>query len=186
MPEPLTIHTIGHSTRPLADFIALLQENGIDCVVDVRAFPGSRRHPQFNRESLEAALPAKGLAYVHMRALGGRRKADEALVDSPNTLWRNDSFRRYADHALSEEFREALEALEALAREHRCALMCAEAVWWRCHRRLIADWLLARGHDVRHILNAGKTEAASLTPGARVTDSAQVIYPAGPEQGSLL
>lgn len=173
------ILTIGHSTRSLEEFIALLRENAVDCLVDVRAFPGSRRHPQFNKQGLEESLPAAGIAYAHMRALGGRRKASEVPGESPNTLWRNESFRRYADYALGAEFQAALAGLAKLAGEKRCAMMCSEAVWWRCHRRIIADWLLARDWHVVHIMGEGKAEAASLTPGARITEDGQVVYASG-------
>lgn len=179
-----TIHTIGHSTRSLDELVALLRSNGVDCLVDVRAFPGSRRHPQFNKENLESALPAAGIAYAHLRGLGGRRKASEAVEPSPNTAWRNESFRRYADYALGEEFETALKTLEELASEKSCALMCSEAVWWRCHRRIISDWLLARGWKVLHIMSEGRTEAASMTPEARIVEEHKVVYGAAP-QGRL-
>ncbi len=189
--EPTTaplepIFTIGHSTRSHAEFLALLQENAVQCVVDVRKLTGSRRYPQFNAEALAPALAADGIAYVHMAALGGRRGRTLAAGEhSPNGFWTHDSFRRYADYALaSSDFATGLHALLARSRTERCAVMCAEAVWWRCHRRIIADYLLLHGRSVQHILNAGRTEAAHLTPGARLKEphaapaDQRLVYPA--------
>jgi len=176
-----TVFTIGHSNRPFADFLALLRASRIDCVVDVRRFPGSRAMPQYDGEALREALAAAGIGYCHLAALGGRRKA--APGDARNALWENAGFRAYAGYALTAPFRAGLRELEALARTQRCALMCAEAVWWRCHRRIIADYLLADGRQVLHILGPGKVEPGALTPGAQPTAEG-ILYP--PPQGALL
>lgn len=178
----MTIFTIGHSTRTFDVFLAALEKAGVDCVADVRRFPRSRRHPQFNAETLSHTLPAAGIAYRPMPELGGRRarRRDGA---SPHTLWREEPFRNYADYAESEEFRTALASLTALAEERTVAIMCAEAVWWRCHRRIIADYLLASGKAVTHILDVGKQEPARLTEGATPRDDGSILYAA--EQPSL-
>lgn len=177
MSEPRNpVFTIGHSTRSAAELISLLQEATADLVADVRAFPRSRTNPQFNGPVLQEALAGVGIAYRYLPALGGRRRAGEA--PSPNTLWRNESFRAYADYAGSGEFRAGLEELCVLAGEQRCAIMCAEAVWWRCHRRIIADYLLAAGFEVVHILGPGKLTPATLTPGARRAADGGLVYPA--------
>lgn len=164
------IFTIGHSTHSYAEFLALLQSHGVQCVVDVRTLAGSRRYPHFNSEVLSSALAADGIAYVHLAALGGLRGRTLAPgVASPNGFWTNESFRRYADYALlSSEFAQGLAQLLALASTQRCAVMCAEAVWWRCHRRIIADYLLLHGRCVQHILSAHRADAAQPTPGAQL------------------
>ncbi len=151
MQLPGTIWTIGHSTRTLEEFLALLADNGIEALADVRRFPGSRRFPHFNAEALAHALDKAGVEYVPFPELGGRRKP---RADSPHTQWRNAAFRAYADYMDTEEFRVGIERLAALAREKRTAVMCSEAVWWRCHRRLISDWFTAHGTHVLHILDA--------------------------------
>jgi uncharacterized protein (DUF488 family) len=161
------IWTIGHSTRAIEEFIALLDENGIKLVADVRLLPGSKRYPQFNQDALEHSLGKHGIRYEHFRELGGRRKP---RADSPNTAWRNESFRGYADHMETEEFRRGIERLESFATP--TALMCAEAVWWRCHRALVSDYLKARGLDVLHILAASKTVPHPFTSAARLIDGA--------------
>jgi uncharacterized protein (DUF488 family) len=172
----MTIFTIGHSTRGIAEFVALLREASIDCVVDVRRFPMSRRHPQFNSEALAATLGEAGIAYRHAPALGGRRGKRADGKQSPHTLWREESFRNYADYAETEEFRAALGGLLRLTGERRVAIMCAEAVWWQCHRRLIADYLMAASVEVEHILAHGKIEKARLTPGAAIRPDGSVLY----------
>lgn len=172
----MTVFTIGHSTRSIDDFLALLQSAQIDAVVDVRRFPLSRRYPQFNAEALSATLAGVGILYRHMPALGGRRGKRPDGVSSPHTLWREEAFRNYADYAETPEFRAAFDALLRLARERRAAIMCAEAVWWRCHRRIIADYLMAAGIAVEHILGAGKVEPARLTPGAEIRPDGTVLY----------
>jgi uncharacterized protein (DUF488 family) len=181
----LTIYTIGHSTRTFDDFVAALAVAGVDCIADVRRYPHSRRHPQFNIEALGGALPAASIAYRHFEALGGRRPGAKADASpSANTLWREVSFRNYADYALTGEFRAAFAALLVLAEERTVGIMCAEAVWWRCHRRIITDYLLAAQRDVRHILDKGKIEPARLTEGAVAQADGTVLYPA--PQGQLL
>jgi uncharacterized protein (DUF488 family) len=167
-----SIYTIGHSTRSLEELVALLQREGVRHLVDVRAHPGSRRHPHFHRDALALSLPEHGISYSHHPELGGRRRA---LPDSPNSGWRNVSFRAYADFMGTEVFRSALDALIALAGVEPVAIMCAEAVPWRCHRWLISDALVARGIEVRHILGAS-SEQHSLTRFAVVHD-ANVTYP---------
>jgi uncharacterized protein (DUF488 family) len=161
------IWTIGHSTRPFDEFLELLASHRVEAVADVRRFPGSRRQPQYARAALEAALAEHGIGYHWIPALGGRRRP---RPDSPNTAWRNVAFRGYADHIASEEFSSGLGELLELAGRLRTAIMCAEAVWWRCHRALIADVLKARGIDVVHILDARKSEVHPYTSAARIVD----------------
>jgi uncharacterized protein (DUF488 family) len=169
----LRLFTVGHSTRSLEELVRLLRQNGVRRLIDVRTLPGSRKVPQFNREVLRAALAQTGIDYVHMRELGGLRKP---RPDSENTGWRNSSFRGFADHMQTIEFGHALERLIELAEEEPSAIMCAEAVPWRCHRSLIADALAARGHEVLHIFGAAKVEPHRMTPFARVEDG-RVRYP---------
>jgi uncharacterized protein (DUF488 family) len=172
------IFTIGHSTRDYAEFEALLREHAVQCVVDVRKLAGSRRYPQYNADTLEQALAKVHIGYVHVAALGGRRGRSLAPAEvSANGFWTNESFRRYADYALSREFAEGLEELLALSVMQRCAVMCAEAVWWRCHRRIITDYLLLQGREVRHIMTAGRSEAAHCTPGAEEIGAADNVAP---------
>jgi uncharacterized protein (DUF488 family) len=162
------IWTIGHSTRNIDVFISLLEENGIKLLVDVRSLPGSKRYPQFNRETLAQSLNALGIRYGHFPELGGRRKSKP---NSRNTAWRNASFRGYADYMETEEFRKGIERLLDLAREAGpAAIMCAEAVWWRCHRSLISDYLKARGIEVMHILDANKIAPHPFTSAARIVN----------------
>jgi uncharacterized protein (DUF488 family) len=167
-----TIWTIGHSTRSFEDFAGLLHARCIELLADVRTAPHSRRNPQFNTELLANGLPASGIAYVLLPELGGWRRPS---ADSPNTGWRHASFRGYADYMRTDEFRKALSHLIELGREHHLAIMCAEAVPWRCHRSLIADALLAHGCDVRHIVGA-KSNPHRMTPFARMKDGI-VTYP---------
>jgi uncharacterized protein (DUF488 family) len=168
--------TIGHSTRPLAEFTGLLKESGIDMLVDVRSIPRSRTNPQFNLDTLPASLSAEGVAYVHIAALGGRRKRNTDQL-SPNSYWTHPAFRHYADYALGEPFREGLEELLDIGHARRCAIMCSEAVWWRCHRRIVADYLLARGETVLHIMGPHQVRPATLTPQALPQPDGTVIYP---------
>jgi uncharacterized protein (DUF488 family) len=179
--QAITICTIGHSTRSAGELIALLREAGVDCLVDVRSVPRSRANPQFNADALPGPLTAAGIGYNHLAALGGLRHHPKGAPPSPNTLWRNDSFRNYADYAMTPAFRAGLDELCALARDRRCAIMCAEAVWWRCHRRIIADYLLARGVAVAHIMGTGKHGSADLTAGARKLPDGTILY-ADPDQ----
>src|SRR5262245_36396812 len=170
------IFTIGHSTRTRDEFIALLDEFHVDLVADVRSIPRSRTNPQFNGDALAETLPESGIAYRHVKALGGRRGRTKEAPPSANTLWRNESFRNYADYAAGSAFRAGLDELRTVARGHRCALMCAEAVWWRCHRRIIADYLLVSGTPVIHILGSNKSKPATLTPGAQELSDGTVLY----------
>jgi uncharacterized protein (DUF488 family) len=172
-----TIFTIGHSTRPIPEFLELLRPVAIDLVVDVRSIPRSRTNPQYNADALPQALAAEGIAYHHSRALGGRRPRRKDHSPSPNTMWRNDAFRNFADYAETEAFHDGLDELTGLAREHRCAIMCAEAVWWRCHRRIIADYLVASGRPVAHIMGPDKIEPATLTQGAQMLPNGDLVYP---------
>ncbi len=178
MTQPLTetlppVLTIGHSTRTLAVFISLLQAHGVTRVIDIRAIPRSRHNPQFNGDTLPASLSVFGISYGHLPGLGGLRRA---RADSPNAGWRNASFSGYADYMQTPEFRAALEALVEAARNECVALMCAEAVPWRCHRSLIADALTVRGIPVAHIVGAKGRQAHQLTPFARV-DQGLLTYP---------
>ena len=167
------IYTIGHSVRPLEDLIALLLAHGVNGLADVRTVPKSRRHPHFSRDALERSLPAAGVVYRHFAALGGLRKPRS---DSANFGWRHEGFRGYADHMQTAAFAAAVDELLAFAAERTVAVMCAEAKWWQCHRRLIADALLARGVTVRHIMTATSAPPHELTPFARI-DGGQVTYP---------
>ena len=171
------IFTIGHSSRPLATFLGLLAESGIQCVVDVRRLPGSRSFPHYDAEVLAESLAGQGIDYWYLAALGGRRSARELAGNPPETFWTNPGFARYAAYAHSEAFANALAQLMTRGAEQRCAVMCSEAVWWRCHRRIISDHLLAREVPVQHIMAPGKTDAASLTIGARI-EAGKLIYPA--------
>jgi len=163
----LKIWTIGHSTRALSDFLAMLAANGIEAVADVRQYPASRRYPHFNQRALSESLAQAGVEYVWLPELGGRRRP---RPDSHNTAWRNESFRGYADHMETPEFRAGIEQLLELARRKRTAIMCSEALWWRCHRSLIADFLKAAGIVVEHILDLGKNEIHPYTSAARLED----------------
>ena len=169
----LLVMTIGHSTRTLEEFIDLLKAHGATCVVDVRTVPRSRYNPQFNKTSLPRSLKKVGLGYVHMPGLGGLRHAKR---DSPNVGWRNASFRGYADYMQTPEFEQSLEELIQFANQGRIALMCAEAVPWRCHRSLIADALLVRGIRTEDIMSATRRQVHTLTPFAKVRGTA-ITYP---------
>jgi len=168
-----TAHTVGHSTRSLEELVEALLHHRVDLLVDIRGFPRSRRTPQFNTERLEADLPGLGLGYVHLPELGGRRRTREG---SPNTGWRNKSFRGYADHMQTPAFREGLDRLVRLAEQSHPAIMCAEAVPWRCHRSLVGDALLVRGVDVVDILSVQSSRPHALTSFARV-DGDSIVYP---------
>jgi uncharacterized protein (DUF488 family) len=159
--------TIGHSTRSAEDLIALLKENEIKVIADVRRYPGSRRYPHFNAENLQTLLKSHGTDYVHFEDLGGRRTARR---DSPNTAWRNEAFRGYADYMVTDEFASAMERLLDLAAARRTAVMCAEALWWQCHRALIADYAKAQGVKVWHILAPNKVEEHPYTSAARIVE----------------
>lgn len=176
-PRKPPFFTIGHSNRDFDAFAALLDEAGIECVIDIRTVPRSRANPQFNQDTLSEALAARDLAYAYLAALGGLRGRSRTVAPDVNGFWQNDSFHNYADYALSESFREGLAQLVARGRDQCCAIMCAEAVWWRCHRRIVADHLLARGEAVFHILAPGRIEPAQLTRGAVLRGDDKVVYP---------
>jgi uncharacterized protein (DUF488 family) len=162
------IWTIGHSSRTIEEFIGALQANGIKLLADVRLLPGSKRYPQFNKEGLAKSLKEHGMGYEHFPELGGRRKAKK---DSPNTAWRNESFRGYADHMETAEFDGGIARLQEMAdRRGPAAIMCAEALWWKCHRSLIADYLKAHGVEVIHIIDGNKADPHPFTSAARIVD----------------
>jgi uncharacterized protein (DUF488 family) len=179
--NPAEVFTLGHSTRSLEELVRILEGAGVKQLIDVRTAPGSRRHPQFGRAALAMSLPEHGLEYRHEPALGGFRRP---RPDSPNRGWEQPAFRGYADHMTTEEFRMALERVERLARERPACLMCAEARWWRCHRRLIADALAVRGWDVIHLGVGSRPLPHELTPFAVVHPEGTIAYP--PAQGALL
>jgi uncharacterized protein (DUF488 family) len=172
----VTFFTIGHSTHPLDEFASLLSGAAVELVVDVRRLPGSRRNPQFDEDGLVVTLPERGIGYTRVAELAGRRGVDPDVPFEVNALWRNRSFHNYADHALSVAFRDGLDRLRGEERMP-AAIMCSEAVWWRCHRRIIADHLLALGEEVVHIMPSGDLVPASITPGAVLTERG-VEYPA--------
>jgi uncharacterized protein (DUF488 family) len=169
--------TVGHSTRSIDEFIALLAAHRIELVADVRRFPGSRRHPHFGSEVLAQSLESAGIGYRWIPALGGRRAP---VPGTPNTAWKNASFRGYADHAESAEFASGLDVLMELAAERRTAMMCTEAVWWRCHRRIISDVLVARGWTVLHILGEGEPPRHEISAPAHLVDGRVSYAPMGP------
>jgi uncharacterized protein (DUF488 family) len=172
--------TIGHSTHPIEEFVALLAASEARLVVDVRTVPRSRANPQFNRDVLPASLAAHGIGYEHLGALGGLRGTQRNVSPAVNAFWENASFHNYADYAMGEEFRSGLQTLRELGKSARSSVMCAESVWWRCHRRIIADYLIAAGEDVFHILGQGHIERAHLTPAARLGPKEILTYPKEP------
>ncbi|TNF18267.1 MAG: DUF488 domain-containing protein [Rhodobacteraceae bacterium] len=173
--------TVGHSNRSLADFVEILRAAGVQVVADVRSFPRSRRNPAFNIDSLPDELERHQIGYRHFPDLGGRRKIQPQVPDRRNAFWHNRSFRNYADYALSDQFAQAYSELVELGRHRRVALMCSEAVWWRCHRRIIADYLLLDGKQVAHLMDNGREDAARPTPGAERTADGKVVYPEAAE-----
>jgi uncharacterized protein (DUF488 family) len=180
MKRELTIWTVGHSTRDLAEFIGLLNVNQIEALADVRSYPGSRRYPQFNADALAASLGSVGIDYVAFSQLGGRR---QPRADSANTVWRNKAFRGYADYMETAEFREGITDLIELARFRRTAIMCAEAVWWRCHRSMISDFLKVAGVTVEHIMDLeGKNVVHPFTSAAQ-NENGKLAY--GPQPRSI-
>jgi len=162
----LPVFTIGHSTRSIEAFVDLLRAGAVNLVVDIRTVPRSRTNPQFNPDALAPALADCQIAHTRIAALGGLRKASASVPPEVNAFWTNRSFHNYADYALSDAFRAGLAELGGLAAEARCAIMCAEAVWWRCHRRIVADYLLAAGGEVFHLMGGDRVEPARLTPAA--------------------
>lgn len=179
MPPPdRTLWTIGHSIRPWEAFTAMLAEAGIERLADVRRFAGSRRHPQYAAVHMAQALEAVGIVYLPLPALGGRRAPHR---ESPNTAWRSEAFRGYADHMATDEYRDARDRLAAVARTHRTAMMCAEALWWECHRGLLSDDFKAAGWDVVHLLAPGRSESHPYTSAARIVEG-RLDYSLPPEQ----
>jgi uncharacterized protein (DUF488 family) len=170
--------TVGHSNRSIEAFESLLRGAEVALVVDVRKLPGSRAQPQFDAGPLRDALAAVQIGYVHIAELGGRRARPKAAPVDLNGLWTNRSFRNYADYALTQPFQDGLSRLLDEGRQRTSAVMCAEAVWWRCHRRIVADYLLARGKTVLHIMGEGQLQPAQLTPGAIVQPDGSILYPA--------
>jgi uncharacterized protein (DUF488 family) len=175
---PKEFFTIGHATRPIAAFLELLNEAEIRRVIDVRTSPRSRNNPQFDRDTLAASLASFDIEYRHIAELGGLRPRQNQIPVSTNAFWENQSFHNYADYAMSPEFHSGLAELRELGRATRCAIMCAETLWWRCHRRIIADYLLAAGETVFHILGSGHIEQTDMTPAAKRRPDGILIYPA--------
>ena len=175
--EPIIVLTVGHSTRPIAEFLDILKAHHVSQIVDVRAIPRSRTNPQFNREVLAESLAQAGVQYTHMPGLGGLRKAK---ADSTNNAWRNASFRGFADYMQTPEFEKNIEELLILARQERIAVMCAEAVHWRCHRSLIADAVTVRGVPIEHIIDRSSRKPHKITSFARTSDAC-ISYPGAPE-----
>lgn len=173
----LPFHTIGHSTRTLGDFVGLLGVANVVLVVDIRTVPKSRTNPHYNARTLPDSLAVFRIGYEHIPELGGLRGKTEGVAPEVNGFWENRSFHNYADYALSDSFRSGFDRLIALGHERRCAIMCSEAVWWRCHRRIVADQLIARGDSVFHLMGRDRVEAARLTEGACIRPSGVVVYP---------
>jgi uncharacterized protein (DUF488 family) len=171
----MRVWTVGHSTHTLDAFMALLAAHGIALLADIRTVPKSRCHPHFHADALARSLPTRGVAYVHLPRLGGWRRA---AADSPNGAWRNLSFRGYADYAMGDEFVEGLAQLREVAAAQPTAMMCSEALWWRCHRRLVADRLVVAGDTVLHISSDGRVSAHELAPFAAIAHDGQITYPA--------
>jgi uncharacterized protein (DUF488 family) len=176
----LPFFTIGHSNRSLEEFAGLLTGADVGLVADIRKVPRSRANPQFNEDRLPEALAAFRVSYEHMAALGGLRGKARSLPPDVNGLWMNESFHNYADYALSAPFHAGLEHLLDEGRQRRCAIMCSEAVWWRCHRRIVADYLIVCGETVFHIMGRGRLEPARLTQGAVIQAGGTIVYPAKP------
>jgi uncharacterized protein (DUF488 family) len=170
--------TIGHSNRSTEAFVELLREAEVELLADIRRIPQSRANPQFNKDTLPDALAPFQIAYEHIAALGGLRAKVRSLPPDVNGFWTNERFHNYADYALSAEFYAGLEHLLEEGRKRRCAIMCSEAVWWRCHRRIVADGLIAQGETVLHIMGQGRQEPARLTPGAVIQPNRTIVYPA--------
>lgn len=170
-------YSIGHSNQSLETFFAMLKGAGIELLVDVRAFPRSRSNPGFNIESIPYQLSRLGIDYQHVRSLGGRRPKQKGIVEHLNAGRHVRAFHNYADYALGEEFAAAFRQLVQFGRERPVAIMCSEAVWWRCHRRIIVDYLLANGLPADHIMPAGRVVPATMTPGASITSLGKVLYP---------
>jgi uncharacterized protein (DUF488 family) len=170
--------TIGHSTRPLSELIELLNNSEVETLVDVRSIPRSRTNPQFNRDTLPDSLAPAHIDYVHLAELGGRRGRRKDEGPSVNGYWTHPAFRNYADYAMTDPFQKGLAELRELGHRRRCAIMCSEAVWWRCHRRIITDYLLMHGETVMHIMDAHHVSPATITPGANAQPDGLLVYPA--------
>lgn len=170
-------YTVGHSTRTIEAFVKLLQTAGVECVVDVRSIPRSRTNPQYNRDSLPASLAPYGIDYACIAELGGLRGKSREVPEDVNGYWQNQSFHNYADYTHSDAFDKGFAQLLELGARRTCAIMCAEAVWWRCHRRIIADYLLQHGKTVYHLMGEDRIEPARLSEAATPTDSGKLIYP---------
>ena len=173
-----SFYTVGHSNRKLDEFMEILHHAGVQMIVDVRSFPRSRTNPVFNTDTLPDELASRQIAYCHSPDLGGRRKMQPDVPETVNALWRNRSFQNYADYALSDQFDRAYRELLDLGQTRRVAIMCSEAVWWRCHRRIIADYLLLNGHAVIHLMGNGREDPADPTPGAEFAADGKIHYPA--------
>jgi uncharacterized protein (DUF488 family) len=178
-----TIYTIGHSTRSYEELLAMLRSFNIEVLADVRHYPGSARYPHFNKEALEKALPVEGIEYIHFKGLGGRRKAHK---DSHNNAWRSEAFKGYADYMETPAFSENIDALVKLAAQKKTAYMCSEAVWWRCHRALVSDYLKVTGRTVLHIMAVGKADEHPYTGAATITNGKLVYQKTDPPQTGLL
>lgn len=179
----LPFFTIGHSTRPIEDFVDLLRRAEVQHVADVRTIPRSRTNPQYNADVLPGALSEFQITYTHLAELGGLRSHAPGTPSAVNAFWENQSFHNFADYAMTDAFARGLTRLRELGHAQRCAVMCAEVLWWRCHRRIIADYLLARGEAVFHILASDKVTAAKLTTGARIGQAGTITYPSTPSAG---
>lgn len=175
--EQHPVYTVGHSTRSITEFVELLKQGRVDLVADIRSTPRSRTNPQFNLDVLPEALSTWQVGHVRIAELGGRRNKSKTVPPEVNGFWTNQSFHNYADYALSDEFRVGLSRLTELSRKRRCAIMCSEAVWWRCHRRFVADYLLHNGRDVFHLMGAARVDVARMNPAAR-SEFASLVYPA--------
>ncbi len=175
--QKLPVYTVGHSTRSIAGFVDLLRQGQVELVVDIRSTPRSRTNPQFNLDALRDALSAWQIGHTRIAELGGRRTKSKTIPPEVNGFWTNQSFHNYADYALSDEFRAGFSRLIELCSERRCAIMCSEAVWWRCHRRFVADYLLHAGWEVFHLMGDARVDVATMNPAAR-PDGASLMYPA--------
>ena len=170
------VYTIGHSTRSVVEFVELLRHGRVELVVDIRSTPRSRTNPQFNLDALPQALADWQIGHTRIEGLGGRRNKSKTVPPEVNGFWINQSFHNYADYALSDEFRAGFSQLTELSRERRCGIMCSEAVWWRCHRRFVADYLLCGGRDVFHLMGTARADVATMNPAARA-EGASLVYP---------
>lgn len=174
----LPFYTVGHSTRTIEEFVELLQTAEVTLVIDIRTIPKSRTNPQYNKDTLPERLAAFNIGYEYIDELGGLRSKSKDVQASVNSFWQNQSFHNYADYTLTKSFCNGLAHMIRLGRQQRCVMMCSEAVWWRCHRRIVADYLIARGESVFHLMVKNKVDPAKLTEGALIQEDGTVIYPA--------